>query len=78
MTSQGPGFLRKRNWPAKPASGMGRTASTRRATSANEPSAHTATNTNAARHDTRPASSVPPGTPTMFATVCPSTMMDTA
>ena len=78
MTSHGPGFFRKRNWPANPASGMGRTAGTKRAISKSEPTAHTATNKNVARHDKRAASSVPPGTPTMFATVCPSTMMDTA
>ncbi len=78
MTNQGPGFFRKRNCPASPASGMGAMRGTKRTMSRNDATAHTATNKNAARHDTRLASSVPPGTPSMFATVCPSTMMETA
>ena len=78
MTNQGPGFFRKRNCPASPASGMGAMRGTKRTMSTNDATAHTATNKNAARHDTRLASSVPPGTPSMFATVCPSTMMETA
>ena len=77
-TIQGPGWRRNLNCPRRPASRTGATDGIHARASTAVTAAHTASATNASRHDICSASSVPAGTPSMFATVCPVTMDATA
>ena len=68
-TIHGPGFLRKRNWPARPASLIGSTRGTHASTSTTVMAAHAARMPKARRQDMNSAIIVPAGTPSIFATV---------
>ena len=77
-TIHGPGFLRNRNCPARPASLIGSTCGTQTSTSITVMAAHAARMPKARRQDMNSAINVPAGTPSMFATVWPVTIIETA
>ena len=77
-TTHGPGRPRNLNCPAKPASATPGIWGTKRQVRASDSRAQAATKPKAARQLSMPASRVPNGTPTVFASDWPSTINATA